>query len=231
MVGFDVLAPVVDDLGRWHWPDPDCECVRMMRRAGRFRLVLTTWLEQQIEALVNLPEDFLRHAESPDAIRQERMRLFREAAFSLHVEEHFSRTKRNRDRIIYSLLRCRSRPRLEELSLAIREGELDFAAAAIRFSEGPESAQGGRICPISPDTGHLDLRDRLAKANEGDMIGPFAIGDMHVLLRLDTRITTRLDEALQSQLLQELYDAWLDRQLSRLEVGGSIEPPEYIPAL
>ena len=231
IVSSDVLAPLVDDLGRWQWPDPNCECVRMLRRAGRFRLVLTTWLEQQIEALVDLPEEFLRQTESPHAIRQERLRRFREAAFSLHVEEHFSRTKRNRDRIIYSMLRCRSRSRLEELSLAIREGELDFAAAAIRFSEGPESAQGGRIGPISPDTGHPDLRDRLAKANEGDLIGPFAIGDMHVLLRLDTRITTRLDEALQSQLLQELYDAWLDRQLSRLEVGDSIEPPEYIPAL
>ena len=48
------------------------------------------------------------------------------------------------------MLRCKSRPRLEELTLAIREGELDFASAAIRFSEGPESAQGGRIGPISP---------------------------------------------------------------------------------
>ena len=231
MVGSDVLKPVVDDLGRWQWPDPDCECVRMMRRAGQFRLVLTAWLQQQIEALVDLPEEFLQQTESPNAIRQERLRRFREAAFSLHVEEHFSRTKRNRDRIIYSMLRCRSRPRLEELFLAIREGELDFAAAAIRFSEGPESAQGGRIGPISPDVGHPELRDRLAKANEGDLISPFAIGDMHVLLRLDSRITTRLDEALQSQLLHELYDSWLDRQLSRLEVGDAIEPPEYIPAL
>ena len=72
---------------------------------------------------------------------------------------------------------------------------------------------------------------RLAKANEGDLIGPFAIGDVHVLLRLDTCITTRLDEALQGQLLHELYDAWLDRQLALLEVGDGIEPPEYIPAL
>jgi len=231
MTQLDALAPLVDDLGRWQWPDPDCECVRMMRRAGRFRLVLTTWLEQQIEALVDLPEEFLQQAESPDVIRRERLRRFREAAFNLHVEEHFSRTKRNRDQIIYSMLRCKSRSRVEELSLAIREGELDFAAAAIRFSEGPESAQGGRIGPISPDAGHPELRERLSKANEGDLIGPFGIGDVHVLLRLDTRITTRLDEALQSQLLQELYDDWLDRQLCRLEAGDSIEPPEYIPAL
>ena len=231
MTGLSDLEPLVDGVGRWQWPDPDCECVRMLRRAGHFRTVLTAWLEQQIEALVDLPEDLLRQAGSPEAIRKERMRRFREAAFSLNVEEHFSRTKRNRDRIIYSMLRCKSRSRLEELSLAIREGELDFAAAAIRFSEGPESAQGGRIGPISPDAGHPALRDRLAKANEGDLIGPFAIGDVNLLLRLDTRITTRLDEALQAQLLQELYDSWLERQLSLLEVGDAIEPPEYIPTL
>jgi len=225
------LAPRLDALGRWVWPDPDCECVQMMRRAGSFRVVLTIWLEEQIAALVDLPVEVIQQAANPDAIRKERLRRFREAAFSLHVEEHFSRTKRNRDRIIFSMLRCKSRPRLEELSLAIREGELDFAAAAIRFSEGPESAQGGRIGPISPDVGNPVFAEKLAKANEGDLIGPFAIGDTHVLLRLETRITTRLDEDLQNQLLQELYDAWLDRQLSSLEVGDSIEPPEYIPAL
>ena len=225
------LAPQLDALGRWQWPDPDCECVRMLRRTGRFRIVLTAWLEELITAMVEIPPERLRQLESPEAIRQERLRLFREAAFSLHVEEHFSRSKRDRDRIIYSMLRCRDRSRLEELALAIREGELDFAAAAIRFSEGPESSQGGRIGPIPPDAGHPELKRRLAQANEGDLIGPFKVGEMHVLLRLDTRITTRLDERMQVQILQELYAAWLDRQLQALELGDSIEPPEYIPAL
>ena len=227
----DELAPRLDEIGRWYWPDPDCECIRMMRRSGRFRIVLTSWLEEQIAALVDLPDDVVNQAKNPDAILQERLSRFRKAAFSLHVEEYFSRTKRDRDRIIYSMLRCKSHSRVEELSLAIREGELDFSTASIRFSEGPESAQGGRIGPISPDVGHPELTDRLAKANEGDLIGPFSIGDVRVLLRLDKRITTRLDEALQDQLLQELYNDWLDRQLSSLEVGDSIEPPEYIPAL
>ena len=48
------LAPKLDELGRWYWPDPDCECVRMMRRAGRFRVVLTIWLEEQIANFVEL---------------------------------------------------------------------------------------------------------------------------------------------------------------------------------
>ena len=97
--------------------------------------------------MVEIPPERLRQLESPEAI-QERLRLFREAAFSLHVEEHFSRSKRDRDRIIYSMLRCRDRSRLEELALAIREGELDFAAAAIRFSEGPESSRWGGLAPF-----------------------------------------------------------------------------------
>ena len=107
------LAPKLDELGRWIWPDPDCECVRMMRRAGRFRTVLTIWLEEHIADLVDLPDEVIQQAGSPDAIRKERLRLFRQAAFSLNVEEHFSRTKRNRDRIIYSMLRCKSRSRVE----------------------------------------------------------------------------------------------------------------------
>ena len=143
-----------------------------MRRAGQVSPVLTAWLEQQIEALVDLPEDFLRQAEVLKPFDKERMRRFREAAFSLHVEEHFSRTKRNRDRIIYSMLRCKSRSRLEELSLAIREGELDFAAAAIRFSEGPKAPKVAASDRFLPDAGHPELRDRLAKANEGDLNRP-----------------------------------------------------------
>ena len=51
--------------------------------------------------------------------------------------------------------------------------------------------------------------------------------------QLEIRILSRamLKLSLQAQILQELYAAWLERQLQALEVGDSIEPPEYIPAL
>ena len=105
----------------------------MLRRTGRFRMVLTAWLEEQIAAMVDLAPERLQQLESPEAIIQERFGSSARLP-SAFVEEHFSRSKRDRDRIIYSMLRRRSRPRLEELALAIREGIL-FAAAAIRFSE------------------------------------------------------------------------------------------------
>ena len=120
---------------------------------------------------------------------------------------------------------------LEELVFSHSRRRSDFAAAAIRFLKVLKVPKVVGLVRFLPDAGHPSSKNRLANANEGDLIGPFAVGDMHVLLKLDTRITTRLDEELQAQLLQELYNAWLDRQLQALEVGDSIEPPEYIPAL
>ncbi len=225
------IPPDLDELGRWRWPELDTPSCQLMKRTGRTRVLLTAWLEDLIAALVPLSQQRCDELGDEQSYRNERLKLFRDSAFSLHVEEHFSRTKRQRDRIIFSLLRCSSLPRIEELALAIREGELDFAAAAIRFSEGPESAQGGRVGPIHPNTGNAEVNSRLEQANEGDLIGPFPLNNSHILLRLDTRITTRLNEKLQEQLLDELYQEWLVRQLSALQSGESIEPPEYLPSL
>jgi hypothetical protein len=239
-----LAAPQLDAINRWTWAPPADEISwQLLRRSGRAVQLLQAWIEAQICALVPLEperEAALLEAHQPGpgetpedaayaATAAERLQRFKAAQFSLQIDEHFTRTKRQRDRIIYSLLRCRDCSRVEELALAIREGDLDFAAAAIRYSEGPESAQGGRIGPISPDVGHPELNSRLEQANEGDLIGPFPIGDMHVLLRLDTRITTRLDEALQVQMLEELYADWLQRQVAALLAGESIEPMEYLP--
>lgn len=222
--GPPVIQPELDHLGRWRWPENTESTARLLTQTGRQRQMLQAWIEDLIAALV--PQQEL---EDPEQERRERLQLFKQASFTLHVEEHFSRTKRERDRIIYSMIRCRNQAKVAELALAIREGDLDFAAAAIRHSEGPESAQGGRVGPIWPQAGHPELNRRLDQANEGDLIGPFNVGDVHVLLRLDTRITTRLDEALQAQLIEELYNEWLNRQLLALEAGESIEPIEYLP--
>lgn len=226
--GMPVIQPELDHLARWLWPENTESTAKLLTLTGRRRQMFQAWIEDLIAALVP-PTTDQPPAEDPDQERCDRLQRFKRASFTLHVEEHFSRTKRERDRIIYSMIRCRNQAKMAELALAIREGELDFAAAAIRHSEGPESAQGGRVGPIWPQAGHPELNRRLDQANEGDLIGPFSVGDVHVLLRLDTRITTRLDETLQNQLIEELYNAWLDRQLTALEAGASIEPIEYLP--
>ena len=223
-----MIQPELDHLGRWLWPENTESTARMLALTGRRRQMLQAWIEDLIAAVV-VPLMAQPTAEDPDQERRDRLNLFKKASFTLQVEEHFSRTKRDRDRIIYSMIRCRNQAKVAELALAIREREIDFAAAAISHSEGPESAQGGRVGPVWPHAGHPEINQRLDQANEGDLIGPISVGDFHVLLRLDTRITNRLDENMQAQLIEELYNEWLNRQLATLESGESIEPIEYLP--
>lgn len=241
------LSPQSSVDGRWSLQLPHQDpWLALLRRSGRLPVLLEAWLEERIAEQVPLEpaleQDLLAAAAEPNpalaqrpedlayaATLAERLRRFKQATFTLLVEERFTRTKHQRDRLIYSLLRSRSASRVEELALAIREGELDFAQAAIRWSEGPESASGGRIGPIAPGVSHPELNQRLDQAGEGELIGPFPVGDMHVLLRLDTRITTRLTPELQDQLIDELYREWMDQQLTALLNGESIEPIEYLP--
>ena len=146
------------------------------------------------------------------------------------MDEYFTQTAHDREEIIYSLLRCSSLSRLNELYLSIQEGDIDFASAAIAWSEGPESARGGRVGPIlASHAGHPELRRRLNSAVEGQFIRPFSIGDTHVLLRLDKRLHVRLDDSMQEKLLEELYQKWLTSQIESLQLNGIIEPIEYLP--
>jgi len=212
--------------GRWSFAAPLQDPLwQLACRSGRQRGLVEAWVEERIAEQVTLDAE----PEQPADALAARLLRFKQASFTLLVEERFSRTKRQRDLLIYSLLRSRQRGRVEELALAIREGALEFAQAAIRWSEGPESGSGGRIGPIAPGVSHPDLNERLERAAEGDLIGPFPVGDMFVLLRLDTRITTRLTAELQAQIVEELYREWLDRQLDALLAGESIPPIEYLP--
>ena len=143
---------------------------KLLVRSSRERAVLVSYIEEKICSQV-LPEPELEasllseykpsswNESKPDilyaATRLEKLKRFKRAAFLLQVEEFYSKTRSLRENIIFSMLRCSSLSRLKELSLAIQEGELDFASAAIRWSEGPESSNGGRIGPIpAVNAGH-----------------------------------------------------------------------------
>ena len=214
-------------------------------RSCRTRILIESWIEEQICKSVSLEKDIesslvasftpsLWVDESDDvsyaATRLTRLQRFKRSRFLPKVEEFFTRTRSDRDQLIFSMLRCSNSSRLHELALAIREGELELSAAAIRWSEGPESARGGRIGPVlASNVGHPELTKRLMVAVEGCLVGPFALGDTNVLIRLDKRIPARLTETMEGQLIDEMYQEWLSAQIGLVEEGGTIDPIEYLP--
>ena len=74
------LAPRLDEIGRWYWPDPDCECVRMMR-AGSFRLfLLFGWKSRFQRWWTFLMMSFIKL--KTQTLRKERLDRFRQSAFT-----------------------------------------------------------------------------------------------------------------------------------------------------
>ena len=217
----------------------------LMRRRREFKLVYTAFIEEQICSIVPLPESVVAElAETQDSsddllsgddliyalTRKERLRLFKKANFKLQVEEYYSRNKDRYSQVIYSMLRSSSESRIREIALSIREGDIDFATAAINWSEGPESARGGRVGPIpANNAGHPELRKRLSSAIEGECLEPFKVSNSYILLRLDKRINSVLDDKLENLLIEELYQEWLNRQISQLQKSEDLDPIEYLP--
>lgn len=217
----------------------------LMRRRGETKLVYTAFIEEKICSIVPLTDSDVsslveNHDTSDDSLsvddviyastRKERLRLFKQATFALQVEEYYSRNKDKYCQVIYSMLRSTSESRIREITLSIREGDIDFATAAIKWSEGPESARGGRVGPIpANNAGHPELCKRLSSAIEGECLEPFKVSNSFILLRLDKRINSVLDSKLETLLIEELYQAWLNRQVTQLQKSEDLDPIEYLP--
>ena len=153
----------------------------LLRRSGRYSVVLESYIESLICEAVPLDPDlhsqlisdfsdlpFVSESEvSYSSTFKERLKFFKQFTFASQVEEYYFRTRSQRDQLIFSMIRTSNLSRLQELFVSIREGEVDFASAAIRWSEGPESAVGGRVGPIlASRAGHPELSKRLHSSTD-----------------------------------------------------------------
>ena len=146
--------------------------------------------------------------------------------FNDEVEQHFLSRKLAHDQVTYSLIRVRDGDLAFELHQRLLEGEADFAALASRYSEGAERTSGGQCGPVPFDQAHETVVEKLRGCQEGELLEPFFLVDIWLILRLDRWEGARLDAAMRETLLEELFEQWLQRRVNQLLAG---EPPEPLP--
>lgn len=168
-------------------------------------------------------QDFEIHLRLPEALRR-----FASQRFGSGLEERFLECQGSRDEVIYSLLRVRDPGLARELWIRLEEGEVTFAEAAQHFSEGPESHRKGIIGPIQ--LGFLqptELSQWLRSLKPGQISPPRAIGEWHVLVRLEKLTLARFDDDMRHQLIQEELDQFLNDRIKRLLAGEPMDPLYY----
>ena len=160
------------------------------------------------------------------ATKGERVERFRRQVFSEEVELRFLASKLDRDQIHYSLLRVRNGDLAFELHQRLQEGEDSFEELASCFSEGDERHNGGRVGPVPLSQAHPQVAEKLRISQPGQLLPPFFLVDIWLILRLDAWQGARLDDDTRSQLLQELFADWMNQRVMQLLDG---EQPDPLP--
>ncbi len=184
-------------------PDDEDACAALLRAKG--------WTQEDLRYF---------------ASKGERIDRFQRHVFTDEVEQHFLNRKLAHDRVTYSLIRVRDGDLAFELHQRLLEGEADFGTLASRYSEGPERTSGGRFGPVPFDQAHETVVEKLRGCQEGELLEPFFLVNIWLILRLDRWEGARLDAAMRRTLLEELFERWLDCRVNQLLAG---QPPEPLP--
>ena len=181
---------------------------------------LEGWLEERSWDRLDLCFHLLR----PSALKR-----FIEQRYGPGIEELFLSKKKDLDSVIYSLIRVKDPGLARELWISLCEGEMEFAELASRYSDGPEAQTKGVIGPLSLGAIQPALADRLRCLRPGQLRPPEALGDWHVLLRLETLTPARLDHSTRQRLLDQQFAAWISNRVDAILAGESPEPLHFDP--
>jgi parvulin-like peptidyl-prolyl isomerase len=159
-------------------------------------------------------------------LRELQLQKFKHIQFGSRVESEFLRLKSELDQVEFSLIQLPDLDLAQELYFQLRDDGADFAQLAQEYAPGQEQATGGWIGPVPLSS--LPEAIRLLFQNEtiGVVYGPVPIKEGFWLVRLERFLAARLTEATRTQLIQRLYDDWLNTQ-----VASVVNTPNSISVL
>ncbi len=156
------------------------------------------------------------HLEEALIVRMLKIEKFKYATWGHRLESYFLKRKGQLDRVVYSLIRTKDKEIAEELYFRIQEREQTFAELACEYSQGPEAQAGGIMGPVELGTIHPSLAQLLLMSQPGQLWRPMPLGEWLLIVRLEKLIPVQLDELMRQRLLRELFEDWLQEQLSQL---------------
>lgn len=146
--------------------------------------------------------------------RNLKIEKFKQATWDNKLESYFLKRKGQLDRMIYSLIRVKDPHVAQELYFRIREGEQSFADLAGKYSEGPEAQTGGLIGPVELSVPHPQLAKQLMGSQPGQLLLPMSLSGWIVIARLEKLLPAQLDQTMRQRLTNELFEQWIQEQLS-----------------
>ena len=164
------------------------------------------------------------------ATRELRISKFKENTWGHQLKSYFLNYKSKFDKVIFSLIRTQELEVAQELYFRIQAGEQTFAEVARAYSQGSEAKMGGLIGAVELSMPHPVLAKMLSISQPGQLWPPTRLGEWVVILRLEKLIPAQLDEPMRQQILNELFEAWLQEQMNQLDAVHPQDVPVALAA-
>ena len=169
---------------------------------------LQGWLQKQSMTLPQL---------ELTVIRPLKIQKFKQDRWGKQLESYFWQRKSDLDLVIYSTIKVTDQDLAQELFFRLSEGEQTFAEAARQYSQGIEAYTGGMMNPIGIGRLPKSLCQVLRYLNPGELYRPIAFNNYFMIVRLEQIIPAKLNSLTAQSLLDEMFEAWVQKQLKILE--------------
>jgi parvulin-like peptidyl-prolyl isomerase len=189
------------------------ECTNEEEKLARQRF----YQQYQITTEAQIKLWLKHHGMTPDqldrlVLREIKLEKYKQETWGSQVESQFLQSKRQLDRVVYSLIRSKDAGIAQELFFRIQEGETSFTELARKYSEGTEAETGGLIGPVELNVPHPKIAQMLSATRPGQLIPPTRVGDWWIVLRLEKYLSAQLDDQMRQRILNELFQAWLNAE-------------------
>ena len=158
------------------------------------------------------------------ATKGERLDQFQTLVFDSEVEETFLAQKLDLDQVSYSMIRVQDGNLAFELHQRLLENEASFEQLAAEHSQGAERNSGGLCGPVPLNQAHDAVVQKLRTSAPGQLLEPFFLVDVWLILRLEHWQGARLDQETREQLREELFEQWLNERVMQLLSGREPAP-------
>ena len=156
-------------------------------------------------------------------LRELQVQKFKQLRFAGQVESEFLRIKSELDQVEYSLIQLTHLPQAQELYFQLRDDGADFAQLAHQYSLGAERLTGGRVGPLPLSTLPIEVAALFRSEQTGTVYGPIPVADGFWVVRLEQFTAARLTETTRVDLINRLYNQWLQKQIKAMtEKPGTI---------
>ena len=163
-----------------------------------------------------MSQEFLETVFIPRLLRIEK---FKRQEWSSQLDSYFLECKLAFEQAIFSLIRVEEAGVAQELYYLLQEEEDSFAKLANKYSIGSEARNNGLIGKVSL----IDLDRRLAQmlytSKPGQLLPPTQLDDVWIIVRLESYFPARLNGEMRQYLLDELFEQWLQKQLTELDLN------------